>query len=257
MIGSFSRIATAACLCALLGACSSDGAVNLSSTDLAYAHAPRAGSSNNLFSENFDPNRFPGDEDAAPATIDNGPHLECVPYAREHSAVNIHGDAYTWWDKAAGVYSRGHTPLEGAVMVMVGYAGKHRAHVAVVRRMVSAREIRIDHANWLNDGKIYVNDPVMDVSDANDWTQVKVWNIRSGSWGTKIYNVKGFIGPGTTDGEAVVASNNVNTVVAGWDDPIARQIASATNVTPVSDSAPAASSAEGGDELLGDDGADR
>ena len=49
-------------------------------------------------------------------------------------------------------------------MVMVGYAGKHRAHVAVVRRLVTPREIRVDHANWLNDGAIYVNDPVVDVS---------------------------------------------------------------------------------------------
>ena len=62
--------------------------------------------------------------------------------------------------------------------------------------MVTPREIRIDHANWLNDGAIYVNDPVLDVSADNDWSQVKVWNIRSGSWGTKVYAVQGFIGPG-------------------------------------------------------------
>ena len=28
--------------------------------------------------------------------------LQCVPYAREHSAIKISGDANTWWGKAAG-----------------------------------------------------------------------------------------------------------------------------------------------------------
>jgi len=107
------------------------------------------------------------------------------------------------------------------VMVMTGYAGRHRGHVAVVRRVVTPREIRIDHANWLNDGAIYVNDPVRDVSADNDWSQVKVWNIRSGSWGTKVYDVRGFIGPGAPDA----------TPVASADDPIARQIA-ASDASP-------------------------
>ncbi len=65
-----------------------------------------------------------------------------------------------------------------------------------MRCIVSPRKILIDHANWLDDGAVYVNDPVIDVSDNNDWTVVKVWNIRSGSWGTKVYKVQGFIGPG-------------------------------------------------------------
>ena len=44
-------------------------------------------------------------------------------------------------------------------MVLNNYAGADRGHVAVVRRLVSPREIRVDHANWLDDGSIYVNDP--------------------------------------------------------------------------------------------------
>ena len=36
--------------------------------------------------------------------------LQCVPYARDHSGVKIFGDAYTWWDQAAGKYPRGHAP---------------------------------------------------------------------------------------------------------------------------------------------------
>lgn len=123
--------------------------------------------------------------------------LQCVPYAREHSAIKIMGDANTWWDKAAGKYERGSNPAGGAVMVLFNYASSGSGHVAVVRRVVSTREIRIDHANWLNDGSIYVNDPVVDVSAANDWSQVKVWNIKTGGWGTKTFPVKGFIGSGS------------------------------------------------------------
>ena len=122
--------------------------------------------------------------------------VQCAPYAREHSAVKIFGDANTWWDRAAGHFARNPLPRLGAVLVLTGYAGPDRGHVAVVRNLVSSREIRVDHANWLNDGSIYVNDPVVDVSEANDWSAVKVWNIKSGSWGTRIYAVQGFIGPG-------------------------------------------------------------
>jgi surface antigen len=122
--------------------------------------------------------------------------LQCVPYAREHSQVKIFGDAWTWWDQASGKYERGASPAHGTVMVLHNYAGPNHGHVAVVRRIVSSREIRIDHANWLNDGSIYVNNPVVDVSAANDWSQVRVFNIQTGAWGGKTYPVKGFIGSG-------------------------------------------------------------
>lgn len=134
-------------------------------------------------------------------TRDGQQPLQCVPYAREHSAIKISGDANTWWTKAAGKYERGATPAAGTVMVLFHYSGGDSGHVAVVRRVVSAREIRVDHANWLDDGSIYVNDPVVDVSADNDWSQVKVWNIRTGGWGSHIYPVQGFIGPDAdTDG---------------------------------------------------------
>jgi hypothetical protein len=124
--------------------------------------------------------------------------LQCVPYAREHSAIKIMGDANTWWGKAAGKYERGAQPASGAVMVLFHYAASNSGHVAVVRRIVSSREIRVDHANWLDDGSIYVNDPVVDVSAANDWSQVKVWNIKTGGWGVKVFPVQGFIGNGSS-----------------------------------------------------------
>ncbi len=123
--------------------------------------------------------------------------LQCVPYARENSPIKIYGDAWTWWDKAAGKYARGAAPAGGAVMVLHDYAGPNHGHVAVVRRIVSSREIRIDHANWLNDGSIFLNNPVMDISPGNDWSQVRVFNIKTGGWGAKVYPVKGFIGSGS------------------------------------------------------------
>jgi len=122
--------------------------------------------------------------------------LECAPYARAHSSVKLYGDAWTWWDKAAGKFSRAFAPETGAVLVLMGYAGTQRGHVAVVRSLVSDREIRVDHANWLGDGSIYLDDPVADVSANNDWSQVRVWNIKTGGWGSRIYPVQGFIGPG-------------------------------------------------------------
>ena len=128
--------------------------------------------------------------------IENDGHkpLQCAPYARAHSAVKIFGDAYTWWDKAAGKYPRGALPEPGAVIVLNNYAGADRAHVAVVRRVMGPREIRVDHANWLDDGSIYINNPVEDVSGDNDWSVVRVYNLKTGGWGAKLYPVQGFIG---------------------------------------------------------------
>ncbi len=137
-------------------------------------------------------------QNSPPATMLDG-SLECVPYARAHSAVKLYGDAWTWWDQADGKFAREHVPQTGSVLVLAGYAGPKRGHVAVVRAQVSAREIRVDHANWLGDGAIYLDDPVSDVSPDNDWSQVRVWNVKTGGWGIRTYAVQGFIGPGPTE----------------------------------------------------------
>lgn len=121
---------------------------------------------------------------------------QCAPYARAHSRIKIFGDAYTWWDRAAGHYPRGAAPAPGSIMVLYNYAGPEHGHLAVVRTLVSTREIRVDHANWLNDGAVYVNDPVADVSASNDWSAVRIFNLKTGAWGSRIYPVQGFIGSG-------------------------------------------------------------
>jgi len=129
---------------------------------------------------------------------------QCAPYARAHSRIKIFGDAYTWWDQAAGRYPRGSAPTVGSIMVLHDYAGPTHGHVAVVRALVNGREIRVDHANWLDDGSVYVNDPVMDVSADNDWSAVRVFNIKTGAWGGRVYPVQGFIGSdrGNDDGDS-------------------------------------------------------
>lgn len=137
---------------------------------------------------------MPHEQPQAQVQEDTHKPLQCVPYARDHSGVKIHGDAYTWWNQAAGKYPRGSEPAPGSVMVLYNYAGPNRGHVAVVRDLVSPREIRVDHANWLDDGAIYVNDPVEDVSSENDWSLVRVFNLKTGAWGGRVYPVQGFIG---------------------------------------------------------------
>jgi hypothetical protein len=186
MVGSFVRLAAAASFSLSLAACASTP-------------------------ETYFPNRLAGDNPDRPAT--RGTHIEtpghpsqCVPYARARSGVALYGDASTWWTAAAGHYTRGDEPKIGSVLVMTGYAGAHRAHLAVVATMISSREIRVDHANWLNDGAIYKDDPVVDVSPDNDWSEVRVWNPRANSWGIKTYLVQGFIGPDAIDGSEQVAS---------------------------------------------------
>ncbi|HVV28118.1 MAG TPA: CHAP domain-containing protein [Rhizomicrobium sp.] len=143
----------------------------------------------------LDYSRMPREHGRSFVQKDTHRPMQCAPYAREHSQVKIFGDAYTWWDQAAGRYMRSAAPQPGAVMVLSDYAGPTRGHLAVVRDVLSSREIRVDHANWLDDGAIYVNDPVMDVSEDNDWSAVRVYNIKTGGWGTNVYPVKGFIGP--------------------------------------------------------------
>ena len=146
------------------------------------------------------------------------PPQECVPFARDHSSVKLYGDAWTWWDKAAGRYERRPIPQEGSVMLLTGYAGPRRGHVAVVREVVSERQILIDHANWFEDGQVYLSDPVEDVSPENDWTQVRVWNMKSAAWGSRVYAVAGFIGPGPeTDAPG---SDAIASLLSSGDDTV-------------------------------------
>lgn len=138
---------------------------------------------------------IPYDPNSPPRVTDARANLQCVPFAREMSGVEIYGDANTWWVRAQGRYLRSTIPASGSVLVIRGYYGPGRGHVAVVREVVSARVLRVDHANWLNNGEISVGVPVLDVSPNNDWSQIKVWHIPGNHWGGRTYRVEGFIHP--------------------------------------------------------------
>ena len=118
--------------------------------------------------------------------------LQCVAYARQVSGIAIVGNAGTWWHQANGLYQRGKLPERGAVLAFTPNGRMPLGHVAVVAQVVNAREIVIDHANWGSRGRITRQVPVVDVSDNNDWSAVRVAIGRSGNFGS-IYPTFGFI----------------------------------------------------------------
>ena len=120
--------------------------------------------------------------------------LDCVPYARRHVDISLRGDAWTWWGAAKGRYARGSRPRVGSVLVLK-QRGKSRGHLAVVTRIEGPREIVVDHANWLNRGRIHLGTPVRDVSRNNDWSAVRVWYTPGNVLGRSTYPAYGFIHP--------------------------------------------------------------
>lgn len=123
--------------------------------------------------------------------------LECVPYARSRSGIEITGNAHTWWGQARGTYARGAEPEPGAVMSFRAIRSMPLGHVAVVTRLVNSRKVLIDHANWAGangrKGLISRNVAVIDVSPANDWSAVRVALGPGLDYGSTVYPLNGFI----------------------------------------------------------------
>lgn len=117
--------------------------------------------------------------------------VSCVPYARQRSGIDLPGNAWQWWGNAAGRYARGQTPEPGAVLAFRAIRRMPLGHVAVVSRVINAREILVDQANWIPPGVIVRGTPVVDVSPENDWTEVRV-GIGGGHFGSE-YPTYGFI----------------------------------------------------------------
>ena len=115
----------------------------------------------------------------------------CAEYARVRSGMAF-GDAKYWWGRAKNLYTRAKVPAENAVMVFKVTSRLKLGHVAVVTHVVSSREIRVDQANWQNHGEIDHATPIRDVSRKNDWSEVRVWDLKSGQYG-RVYPVSGFI----------------------------------------------------------------
>jgi hypothetical protein len=132
-----------------------------------------------------------GGSDAAP------PYLQCVPYARAVTGVNIYGDAHTWWGQAEGRYARGTAPRVGAVMAFQPGGSSRLGHVAAVSKIIDSRTVLISHANWSpiggRRGQIERNVRAIDVSPNNDWSAVRVWYAPIKALGGRHWALSGFI----------------------------------------------------------------
>ena len=117
--------------------------------------------------------------------------LQCVPFARENTGIELSGNAVNWWANAAGVYERGSRPEVGSVLNFRATGRMYMGHVAVVSNVIDARNVQIDHANWSGRGVITRNVTVIDVSPANDWSAVRV-ALGNGDFGS-VYPTYGFI----------------------------------------------------------------
>jgi len=133
--------------------------------------------------------------------------ISCVPYARSVSGIDVPGNAWQWWDNAAGRYARGNQPEPGSVLSFTSNGRMRLGHVAVVSRVVNPREIEVDQANWWGPGArggVSHDIPVVDVSENNDWTAVRVGLGNSGEFGS-VYPTNGFIYNRPDDGRMVTA----------------------------------------------------
>jgi surface antigen len=117
--------------------------------------------------------------------------IQCVPYAREVSHIELSGDAFLWWAEASGRYARGTVPAEGAVLNFRSVGRMPLGHVAVVTSVIDSRTILVTQANWVH-GAITNDVTMQDVSPNNDWTQVEVELGNSSHWGAA-YPTYGFI----------------------------------------------------------------
>jgi surface antigen len=119
--------------------------------------------------------------------------ISCVPFARAASGIELKGNAANWWDAASGVYARGSVPEPGSVLNFRATGHMRLGHVAVVTEVVNSRQVEIDHANWGGSrGGIARGIPVIDVSENNDWSEVRVAMGHGADFGS-VYPTYGFI----------------------------------------------------------------
>ena len=152
--------------------------------------------------------------------------LQCVPYAREVSHIELSGDAFLWWAEAAGRYGRGHQPAVGAVLNFRATGRMPLGHVAVVTAVLGSRTILVTQANWVR-GMITNDVTVEDVSPDNNWSQVRVEYGNGDIMGSD-YPTYGFIYDHAAAAQTIYASN------AGGRD----EVAEAPVVRPISAEAP-------------------
>ena len=129
----------------------------------------------------------------ASAADARGGFLQCAPFARAVSGIQLFGRAANWWSEAVGRYARGHLPQVGAILSFAASRSMPAGHVAMVSKVVSDREVLLTHANWSFRGGIERDVRAIDVSVAGDWSMVKVWFAPSGGLGARANPANGFI----------------------------------------------------------------
>jgi hypothetical protein len=129
-----------------------------------------------------------GDVLSSPAPI------ECAPFARALTGVALAGEAADWWYEAQGRYARSDAPAVGSILVLRRSGRLPYGHVAVVSRVLSRREIMVTQANWLHH-RVTQDQPVVDASDAGDWSSVRIFWPPAGQTGAHEYAAFGFIRP--------------------------------------------------------------
>jgi len=124
--------------------------------------------------------------------------LNCVQFVRRVTNFDLPGNAWQWWDHAAGLYRRGGEPLARSVLVFKQTRHMRAGHVAVVSRVIDDHTILLDHANWGYGhgprGQVDRGIPAIDCSDRGDWSAVCVFNKKYGVYGAP-YPIYGFIYP--------------------------------------------------------------
>lgn len=136
--------------------------------------------------------------------------ISCVPYARTRSGIRIFGNGREWWNNAAGRYARGQQPEAGSILSFPASGSMRLGHVAVVSRVIEARVIEIDHANWggpgIRRGQVMRGVRVRDVSPGNDWTAVRVQSGWNASAFGRVYPTHGFIHNRPAEGSVIAAN---------------------------------------------------
>jgi hypothetical protein len=144
--------------------------------------------------------------------------IECAPFARALTGVRLSGDAADWWSQAEGRYARTRTPDVGSLLVLRRSARLPSGHVAVVSQILSRRQVLVTQANWVHH-RVTEDQPVLDVSEAGDWTEVRVWWPPSEQMGASTYPAYGFIRPDRSIGRGTITAaipEAIRTAQTGW-----------------------------------------
>lgn len=152
--------------------------------------------------------------------------INCVQFVETSTQMTLRGNAWQWWDGAADRYARGRQPWPKAIMVFAKSGRLPFGHLAVVTRQIDRRTVLVDHANWSpvggRRGAIEHGARIVDVSAANDWSQVRVWYGPSSDVGQTVYAVHGFVYPW-----------HAARFVKAWEaDPLSNHIDQIAAITP-------------------------